>query len=321
MAPKKNKLTSEQQATYNQVLKNLHNEGVLDQALGADPVTKRRKTGKKPHDAELAEASTTAASESASANDGPTSSPSEAAPKPTATKAPKAKPAQKAATKKKEPVEEPPEPAAKSKRAKIGKETEAPSATAATPASAAAAQANSFYDEGLDMQVSWANWDKVLAAIQKKFPGQEPWVVAATLETEIGPPPAELGIPTKPEPTSHKVPAADEDHPGPILEDTTLDQEAEESEQGGDDDEEVDLEEEEDSDEEEELKGKGKGKAKGKSKCTSKEASKGKGKASVAAAKPEALPPATPKAKPAVAAPRQEQLYARVSSGFIQCIC
>ena len=227
MGPKKSGLTPEQQATYSQVLKNLHNQGALGKAAVADneeekPAAeaplKRRKSKKSTEDV-----STTAASESGSTSDAAKASPTESCPKPKArtsetpaSKAPTPKSTAKAATPKqtttkKQPASQVPEACEAAEPCTKKAKTAAKKTSAPAPKAPAPSKPTSFWDENLQVTVSWENFDEVCKKVLAKYPDESRQTVAMVLTNEIGDPPAWF--------SANGLQAGEERHPGPVLRD------------------------------------------------------------------------------------------------------
>ena len=96
----------------------------------------------------------------------------------------------------------------------------------------------SFFDEEMQVHVSWRNYDEVVKVICEHCPKETPASVKAALTEALGPCPPDVKLPAE------AVPAASEEHPGPILEDETL---------GERDDGNHECEEEEELEEDEEV--------------------------------------------------------------------
>ena len=242
MAPKKAKagMTAEQQEAYNQVFKNLQSSGVLNNieppAAAEDgdkaaPAAKRRK-GKQPE-----EASTTATDAESSPETAKAKAKAKTTPAPKKVVA-KPKPKTKAAAPTTEPAQET-EPGPK--RAK---------ATSAAEIPAKEAKPKQIWCDELNMMISWDKLNEIVPKVLALYPGENPYTINAVMESELGPRPSHL--PPLEDDTAHKPEAAEERHPGPVLEDATLEDEEEEEEVCEDQEEEGDDEEgEEESDEDE----------------------------------------------------------------------
>ncbi|CAE7221870.1 unnamed protein product [Symbiodinium sp. KB8] len=230
MPPKKNKMSPQNREEYNKILQNLQASGALQQASSTPPPdepAKKRKSGKQP-------ASSNNDAEDQQKTKRAKPAPSDEKPEPKA----KAKnkggrpPKQAADSKQKEE-----DTASKEKKPKTtggGKKTKKKA-----EAEEEEEQVEEFYDSELGIMVSWKNFPEVVKKVLEVHPAETPGTVAQGFTETLGPCPEELkgNIPEESSGSAR--------HPGPILEDESL-QEKE------DDEEDLDGEEYEEDEEEEE---------------------------------------------------------------------
>ena len=196
---KKAALTAEQKEDYQNVLKQLQANGALkpgkkekkDEAPPEVEAPAKRARTKTPDPAKVSKASTK----------------SEADPKPDA--APKK--AKRAAA---EPSDPPAKASKKTSSAPKPDSTQAPEKSTEPPAS----PVGEFFDPELGLTVSWKNYAKMVVRCKELYGEDEEFVRDACVRA-LGPCPAEHLAAV--EAASPK--AASEEHPGPILEDRTLD--------------------------------------------------------------------------------------------------
>ena len=238
MAPKK-KLTPDQQASYEGVLAKLQADGLLTRATPEEkaPARKRKPAVEEPLEKKAAKPKGRATKDADTGEDlAPKRKPTK--PKALAEKPPanashpttakattKANPGTEAKTRSKQghkaaadPASADPTSGKKSKKGQCESTTDSTREPSVAASLAGSNQSSNelpmIYDDDLEMYISWDTFDVVLAEVLKRYPDEGAASVEREMEKALGPCPPNMG--------PRKLLAAEETHPGPVMEDDSL---------------------------------------------------------------------------------------------------